>query len=202
MTDYTRSGLQRFGTPIDLGDTLQEMIITKDRSFTFILDKGNNQEQFNVKQSGERMRNQMDEVVTPEIDSYRLQRWAEGFGQGVVSTDKLTADTITEAILRGTLALSNALVPRANRTLFVRESVYIYVKLNDRLRDSAKLTEQALIRGEVGKMDGMPVVAVPDSYFPAGISFMIKYKGSSVDPVKLSDLRIHVDPVGVSGEVL
>ena len=40
MTDYTRSGLNRYGTPDDLQRNVQAMTITKDRAFTFIIDKG------------------------------------------------------------------------------------------------------------------------------------------------------------------
>ena len=40
MNDYTRSGANRYGTPTDLQDTMQELTMTQDRSFTFIIDKG------------------------------------------------------------------------------------------------------------------------------------------------------------------
>ena len=40
MNDYVRSGMSRYGTPDDLTRNVQTMTIRKDRSFTFIIDKG------------------------------------------------------------------------------------------------------------------------------------------------------------------
>lgn len=40
MNDYTRSGSSRYGTPSDLTRNVQSCTVNKDRSFTFIIDKG------------------------------------------------------------------------------------------------------------------------------------------------------------------
>ena len=40
MNDYTRSGSNRYGTPNDLSRNVQSLTINTDRSFTFIIDKG------------------------------------------------------------------------------------------------------------------------------------------------------------------
>ena len=40
MTDYTRSGSSRYGTPTDLTRNVQSCTVNKDRAFTFIIDKG------------------------------------------------------------------------------------------------------------------------------------------------------------------
>ena len=40
MNDYSRNGgSNRYGTPEDLDATTEEMVLKKDRSFTFVLDK-------------------------------------------------------------------------------------------------------------------------------------------------------------------
>ena len=41
MTDYTRSGSSRYGTPTELENTVQELTMSRDRSFTFTIDRGN-----------------------------------------------------------------------------------------------------------------------------------------------------------------
>lgn len=41
MVDYTREGANRYGTPGELGNDVQELTITKDRAWTFTIDKGN-----------------------------------------------------------------------------------------------------------------------------------------------------------------
>ena len=49
-SDYSRTATSfRFGTVNELGDTVQTMILTKDRGLTFAIDHGNAMQQFNVK---------------------------------------------------------------------------------------------------------------------------------------------------------
>ena len=40
MNDYSRSGSSRYGTPSDLTRNVQSLTVNRDRSFTFIIDKG------------------------------------------------------------------------------------------------------------------------------------------------------------------
>lgn len=40
MNDYKRTGTNRYGTPADLENNVQEMTVSKDRSYTFVIDKG------------------------------------------------------------------------------------------------------------------------------------------------------------------
>lgn len=40
MNDYTRTGSARYGTAEDLGTETQELTIKKDRSWTFVIDRG------------------------------------------------------------------------------------------------------------------------------------------------------------------
>lgn len=40
MHDYVRGGMARYGTPDDLTRNVQTLTVNKDRSFTFIIDKG------------------------------------------------------------------------------------------------------------------------------------------------------------------
>lgn len=37
---YTSAGASRYGTPTDLSRNIQHLTVNKDRSFTFIIDKG------------------------------------------------------------------------------------------------------------------------------------------------------------------
>ena len=103
MTDYTRNGTTRFGELTELGDTVQELTLTKDRAFTFSIDAGNAAEQFNIKQANAALKRQIDEVITPEIDKYRLQAWASGKGLTdpssiLTATGTLAKNTVLEAI--------------------------------------------------------------------------------------------------------
>lgn len=199
--DYTRTGTNRFGTLTELGDTVQEMTMTQDKGFTFSVDAGNNAEQMNIKQVAKRLKRNWDERATPLIDMYRFAKWMGGAGLVSAESTALTKATVVEKIMNGTAAMSNQLVPLTNRTLFIRESVYINVKLASEVVGIDKLGEKSVGTGVVGELDGMKIVRVPDSYFPTGVNFFIKYKNATVDPMKLKTLRVQKNPMGIDGDV-
>lgn len=208
MTDYTRNGTSRFGELTELGDTTQELTLAKDRAFTFSIDAGNASEQFNIKQANACLKRQIDEVITPEIDAYRLNAWATGKGLTrpsdiLTATLALTKSNILEAIFNAGAAMSNEKVPVVGRTLFIPELTFVKFKLSEALTGgSDTLTTENVRRGYKGTIDGMDVVTVPDSYFPSGVNFIIKYKGATVDPMKLKNYRVHKNPMGVDGDVV
>ena len=121
LNDFDReAGSNRFGAVTNLGDTKQEMQMTQDKSFVFAIDAGDNSDQAIDKAAGKALRRQIDEVVNPHVDKYRLGKWAEG---GVEiksgSTSALTKSTILSAIIKAGGEMSNALVPEGNRTLYI-----------------------------------------------------------------------------------
>lgn len=201
MANYTRSGTDRFGTLNELGDTVQEMAMTQDRAFTYSIDKGNAVQQYNIKAATRSLKRQIDEVVTPEIDKYRLDKWAAGKGLTKVDAS-LTKSSVLEAIMTGSMEMNNALVPKKNRVLFIKESIYLQCKLADQIVGIDKLGEKAIKDGSVGMIDLMKVVPVPDSYFPENTNFIIKYKNATVDPVQLKTYRILTEQRGVDGDVV
>ncbi len=201
VTDYTREGLTRFGAAGELGDTVQELTLSQDKAFTFIVDNGNSSDELNIKHASQRLRTNWDEVCTPIIDKYRLGIWVNGAGLGKLGTEELTADNVMDAIFEGGAAMSNCLVPTYGRVLFIKHSVYVKVKLSNQIMGIDRLGEDALRNGIVGELDGMKVVAVPDSYFPNGTEFLMKYKNSTVDPMKLKTFRVHKNPPGIDGDL-
>lgn len=209
MVDYTRSGTARFGSLTELADTLQELTVSKDRGFTFSIDAGNAAEQFNVKQANACLKRQIDEVITPEIDKYRFESWAAGKGLSsgksiLTSADgALDKDNFMEAVLTAGAKMSDEMVPLTNRVVFIPELVYVQYRLSEVLQGgSDTLSTENIRKGYRGELDGMHVVTVPTSLFPSGVNFIIKYKGATVDPVKLRNYRIHKNPMGVDGDVV
>ena len=205
MNDYNRTGsspsASRYGTISNLGNTLQEMTMQKDRSFTFAIDRGDLEESQQVMEAGKALRRQLDEVTTPEIDKYRFQKWIEGSGTLKQLATAPSSTTILASILELGGDMTNAGVPAEGRTLILPVSQYI--KLKEQIIDSYRgAGDAALSRGTVGQLDNMTVKMVPDSYLTSGVYFMIKYNGSTVDPMKLNDYHTHDNPMGVSGFVV
>ncbi len=202
LNDYKRGGANRYGEPVELGDTVQEMTLRDDKAFTFTIDKGNQADQMNLKGAARAMRRETEQVMVPYVDKYRLKEWAGNAGIVRVLENAPNKSSIVEAVLDAGVEMSNKLVPTNGRTLFVTNSGYKLLLLAPEFLGVEKLAGKHLTKGEVGEIDGMAVKRVPDSYMPENVYFMIKYKGSTVDPVKLNEANIHQDPPGISGNLL
>ena len=208
-TNYTRTGTARFGSLTELGDTTQEMTLAKDKAFTFSIDAGNSSEQFNIKQANKCLKREIDEVITPEIDKYRLEKWIAGnglsSGKSVLSSKDgvLTKANIVEKIFTANATMSDEKVPTTGRVLFIPELTFLKFKLADVVMGgSDTLTAENIRRGYRGTIDGVDVVTVPSSIFPAATNFILKYKGATVDVMKLKNYRVHKNPMGVDGDVV
>lgn len=74
MNDYNRSdsnaeNWSRFGKVEGLDATTQKMMLTKDRSFTFAIDKLDSDETQAALQAASALERQVREVVIPEVDT-------------------------------------------------------------------------------------------------------------------------------------
>ena len=212
--DYTRSGTARYGDVTELGDTRQTLTLAVDKGFTFSIDAGNASEQYNVKQANRCLKREWDEVCTPEIDAYRLSAWANGKGLSAgksilsASGETLTKENIVESIFTGSARMSDKKVPRKNRYLFIPELTFVRFQLADVVLGGGQLNKEAVEKGFRGTIDGMKVITVPSSLWPsltggsATLNFIIKYKGATVDPMKLKNLRVQKNPMGIDGDVV
>ncbi len=202
LNDYVRSGSNRYGTPRELADNLQEFLMTQDKAFTYTIDKGNAREQYNVKQAASSLKRQLREVVTPYIDRYRLNVWAQNAGIVQALTAAPDKTTIASLILDAGAALDDALAPAEGRTLYLTSGLYKLLRLSDEFLAVERLGEKALARGVVGEFDGMAVKKIPSGYMPENVYFLVVCRGAAISPVKLNDYKIHSDPPGISGDLV
>lgn len=66
MNDYARTGSSRYGTPSELSNTLQTLTLTKDRAFTFTIDRGNKIQSQMVMDAGKALSRQLREITIPK----------------------------------------------------------------------------------------------------------------------------------------
>lgn len=202
MVDYTRTGTNRYGEPTEMQDTVQEMTLTQDKSFSLTIDKGNNADQNGIKAAGKMLALQIKERAVPTMDTYVLATLAQKAGKVVGNSTALSKTTVCDRISEGTLYLDDAEVPQEGRTLLVSNSTYKLLKHSEEFLGVDRLGEKALAKGQVGEYDNMKVVKVPSGRWPANVNFMIVYKNSATAPVKLNDTKLHKDPPGISGNLL
>ena len=58
------------------------------------------------------------------------------------------------------------------------------------------------LRGVVSNLDGANVLKIPASRLPKDFGFMLAHPCATVAPTKLEDYKIHVDPPGISGDLV
>ena len=191
----------RFGNLTEVGDTVQEMTVTDDKAFNGAIDKGNNTAQLQIKAASKILRMQTDEVIIPYVDKYRLGKLAAGAGT-VKNSVALTKTNAIDTILTAGAAMSNLLVPKMGRVLYIGETEAIKIKLADQVVGVDKLAEKAIVNGVIGAIDGMQVRIVPDSYMPENAVFMIVTKNCACAPKKIETYRILDQHPDIDGHVV
>lgn len=201
LNDYKRSGENRFGTPVEMQDTVQEVELSQDKGFSITIDKGNNVDQMNTKGAAKMLNAQIKEQVVPYMDKYTLRRWAEQAGT-IAGIDAPTKETVVEKIFEGAKVLDNELVPDQERVLYIPTTYYNMLRLSKEFLAVDTLAEKALAKGYVGMIADMQAIKVPDVYFPEGVYFLITFKGSVINPNKIKTMRVLNDVAGIDGNVL
>ncbi len=197
MNDYTRTGAQRYGTPSELENTVQEMTLSKDRAFTFTIDRGNFDETMMANSAGAALKRQINEVVIPEIDVYRLSVMAQN--AGTVKEGTITSSNAYDEFLTAEMTMTEAKAPISGRVAFVSPTFYKAIKLDSSFIKSGDVSQQMLINGQVGTIDGVSLILVPASYLPENVEFIVTTNTATTAPVKLSDYKIHDNPPGING---
>lgn len=200
MTDYTRSGDHRYGTPNDLTRNVQTMTLEKDRAFTFIIDKGDKSQSQMVTDAGRALARQLQEVWVPEFDSYVFRTLAaEATARGNCSDVAVTKDNAYEVFLKAMEALGDKSVPDKGRVAFCSYRFANLLKQDPAFIKNGDSSQELLKKGVIGEVDGCKIVKVPSSRLPNGCAFLLVHNSAAVGPKQLEDYKTHADPPGISG---
>lgn len=205
MNDYDRAGTgknnSRYGQIQGLDAVTEEMTLTKDRSFTFAIDKLDTDETKQQVQAASALERQQREVVIPEIDSYVYGVMCSKAG---IKPDavKLSKDNIYLEIIKGNGALDNADVPETGRVIVVTPDIYLLMKQCKDIVMETDISNELRIKGVIGMIDGANVIKVPAARLPENFGFMVAHPCATVAPTKLEDYKIHQDPPGISGSLV
>lgn len=199
MNDYTLTGSNRYGTPEELGNEVQELKVSKDRSFTFTIDRKSYDDSMMTMEAGKALARQINEVVIPEIDTYRLSAVVAGAKKENVKTAATTRENAYEEFLAVQEILDNGKAPQGGRICITAPSFLNKIKLDESFTKKGDMATQMAINGLVGEIDGVPTIKVPSSYLPAGVDFIITNAMCTPSPVKLQEYKIHKDAPGISG---
>ena len=206
MNDYGRSGptggnWSRYGAVESLNATTEEFTLTKDRSFTFAIDKLDSDETAQQLAAASALARQNREVVIPEVDAYTYGVMCANAGNKPAAK-ALTADNIYTEILAASQALDDAEVPETGRVLVVTPATYQLMKKCKDISMETDIGNELRLKGVIGILDGMNVQKIPATRLPADFGFMAAHPCATVAPTKLEEYKVHQDPPGISGSLV
>lgn len=201
-TDYNRSSTgDRYGGNNELQDTIATYTLTKDKGFKIAIDRGNYEQGMRAKKAGEVMRIEMNEKIIPMIDMDRLATAAAG---ATAVSQAITMGTdFYQDVMKANEFLDEDKAPLEGRVLFVTPAAYTKIKTAITTTVLATEYNNKLVgKGFVGELDGVPVVKVPTSYFPAGVMAILVHRDALLGARQITETRIITDSELVSGSVL
>lgn len=205
MNDYDRAGanegFSRYGTVASLNATTEEFTLTKDRSFTFAIDKMDTDETAQQLAGATALARQEREVIIPEVDTYVFGKMCTGAGNKPTAI-ALDENNIYDEILKASEALDNAEAPDTGRVLIVTPTTYKMLKQCPDITLDCDIAQEQRLQGVIAMVDGLSVVKVPAKRLPTDFGFMVCHKVATVAPVKLEDYKVHSDPPGISGDLV
>lgn len=206
LTDYQRSGTNRYGEPQELGNSVQELTLARDRSFTFAIDKADRDQTMMTMDAGKALARQLDLEVIPEFDAYVLYTIANAaFGytdeNGAKHFDDtpITAQNAYEQFLHAQEVLGNCNVPEQGRVCLCSYRFAGLLKQDPAFMRECDTAQDMQIKGLLGEVDGVQIVRVPSSRLPEGTDFLMTHPMATVAPRQLAEYKIHDNPPGING---
>lgn len=202
MNDYGRNtdGTARYGTVKDLSTEIQEVSMEKDRSFTFAIDKMDEDETLGALNAGTALARQINEEVIPESDKYVYKKMCDNAGTTKVET--ITDSNAYESLATGNATQDEDSVPEQGRVAVVNPIFYKHLKADEKAVLDTEVGQGMRIKGVMGEMDGALIQKVPSRLLPAKVNFILAHPVATTFAVKLADYKIHEDAPGVSGSLV
>lgn len=203
LNNFNRSAsANRFGTPANVQDGVQTMLLTQDKSYTGTIDRGDNSQQYMLKKAGEWIKLQDSEVVIPTYDAYAIGQFIMNAGKINTISAAPSASTIIEALIDMENHMNNNGVPQDQRWVYVGWTNMKYIRLADEWQGCDSIVNKILANGHVGNFGSLHICPVPDKYFPSNAYAVATRKESVFAPTTLLTARILEQVQGFDGPVI
>lgn len=197
----TNEMVSRYGIINDLSTDVQEVSMEKDRSFTFAIDKMDEDETMGALNAGSALARQLREVVIPEVDKYTYAKIASGAGKTTSPVTITNTNAYTE-ILAGNEYMDEHFVPVEGRVLTCTPAFYNLLKQDKNAVLETEIGQDMRIRGVISNMDGVMVQKVPSSFLPSNQNFILAHRVATTQAIKLAEYKINTNPQGISGTLV
>lgn len=119
--------------------------------------------------------------------------------KGNYSSVAITASNAYEMFLAGQEVLGNKMTPDSGRIAFCSYWFANLLKRDNAFMKYSNLSQEMIVKGILGEVDGTKIIKVPSSRMPAGTAFIMTHPVASCAPKQLEDYKIHDNPPGLSG---
>ena len=188
MDDYNRTkGYGAVETAKELTNELQELTLTKDRMFRAKLDSMD-EDETKIK-AGEVLARQLREVTYPEIEAYRFQVMCKAIVTNSQASEQ--TENVYSDFLAANEKLDDLFVPQATRVAYVTPTFHNALKKDPVFIKAGDLSQNMLIKGQVGEVDGIPIIKVNKVWLKDDSSnefdCIIVDRNATVAPMKLAN---------------
>lgn len=206
LHDYKRSGSNRYGDPTEVETDIQDFMLDQDKAFASTIDTGNKKDNAALKAVGKFTSQQIAEQVTPTIDKYALNKWAEACttDDGILGAEAPTKDNVVDMFMKARSIFMNQNINQDDSSVVYIPTSTTYQALlrNPDFISVEKLGDQHLSNGEVGKVMGWRLIEVPDAYLPEGVFALFTHKREVFAPTKIKEMFVRTNPQGISGTLI
>ena len=185
------------------------MTVTQDKSFTYTIDAASEQDTNGTMEAAASLAENIDNLVIPAMDAYRLGVICAGAPLQGTHTKK--SHIITKAVdttnayaefLACQEVLDDDKAPQGGRIAVVSPAYLNKIKLDEHFTKPRDVAQNIAINGFAGDIDGVYVIKVPTSYLPENVDFLITNPIAVPSPVKLQEFKINYNAPGISGALV
>lgn len=196
----------RYGTPAEVQDTLQTFTLTRDRSYSAVMDALNVQDTNGVRRPAAYVAQVVKNKMIPEIDTYRLAALVTAGGVSR-STSIVAAGASSAAnayvnflTLNGNITDNEGNV--SGRVAIMTQTFFNYLKQATGFVLASDQAYADLKKGVIGEVDGVKIVVCPSSRMPANTDLIITHPDVLTAPEKLKDVVLHKNAPGYNGHLI
>jgi hypothetical protein len=150
--------------------------------------------------AGKACARQVNEVIIPAYDTYVFATLAKAAtAKGNFKTETINKGDAYDKFLAAQENMGNKNVPDAGRVCLCSYGFANKLKQDPSFMRYGDMTQEMLIKGVMGEVDGVKIVKVPASRLPAGCAFILTHPIAATGPKQLEEYKIHDNPPGISG---
>lgn len=196
----------RYGTPAEVQDTIQTFTLTRDRSYSAVMDNLNIQDTNGVRKPSAYVAQVVKNKMIPEIDTYRLAALVTAGGvsrsTSIVAAGASSAANAWTNFLTLNGNITDGEGNESGRVAIMTQTYFNYLKQATGFVLASDQAYSDLKRGVIGEVDGVKVVICPSSRMPANTDLIITHPNVLTAPEKLKDVVLHKNAPGYNGHLI